>query len=796
MRSVLMMGLFCGLLAGCSADRTASPFKQAVAPVQAGQPSTGGVSTASRRHSEIARLPDRGDLLAYGAQRPIRKGAHTWHAIGLSEEHALRAIGKDMTVTAPSGRPIRLQYQRHFEHPDGNWTWVGRAGDAHPGGEAVITFGERAVFGEIPNGKDGPLQITMAGGRSWLVETDRTRHQDPRGIEEVAGEPDFITAPLASASTPTATSSRKAGTVGAVPMAGAEAAAIGTTVDLVVGYTSGFAERLGGQSQAVTRLTFLVDVANQTYANSNVEATLRLVRTVQVNYPDATANRSALFELTGVECTTVVGGQLPDGGVSCTSVGQPAALQPLIAAREAAHADVVSLVRKLEFPENGSCGLGWMIGGGQTTYSAASSDFAMSVISDSGGAMFPDEGNTCRHETLVHEIGHNMGLQHDRAIARGSDDTNDDGNLLDPEEFGVHPYSFGYSTGDGGFYTVMAPRRANQTGYRVFSNPRITSCGGVPCGVADQEDNARTLAVTIPILASFRAAQFGARSDFDADGRSDILWRNDTTGTNVVWKGGDSSNQQAITSVANLSWKVAGSGDFDGDGTSDILWRNDSTGGNVIWKAGSASDQQAVANTSLGWRVAGIADFNGDTRADILWRNMSTGANVIWQSGSAATGQFVTTVASQAWKVAGTGDFNSDGEADILWRNESTGDNVIWYSASASSQQVITGVSNVDWKIAGTGDFNGDGISDVLWRNDGSGKNTIWLSANSATQQAVSNTNLGWRVANVGDYDGDGVSDILWRNTSTGANVIWKSGNSATGQYVTSVSSQSWKIVG
>jgi hypothetical protein len=372
----------------------------------------------------------------------------------------------------------------------------------------------------------------------------------------------------------------------------------------------------------------------------------------------------------------------------------------------------------------------------------------MSVISDSSGALFPDDGNTCRHETLVHEIGHNMGLQHDRAIAQGSDDTNDDGNLLDPEEFGVHPYSFGYSTGDGGFYTVMAPRRANQTGYRVFSNPRITFCGGAACGVEDQEDNARTLAVTVPILASFRAAQSGARSDFDADGRSDILWRNDSTGANVLWKAGNSSNQQAITSVTNLSWKVAGSGDFDGDGTADILWRNDSTGGNVIWKAGSAANQQAVANTSLGWRVAGVADFNGDSRADILWRNTSTGANVIWRSGNSAAGQFVATVASQAWTVVGTGD------------------------------------------------FNGDGLSDVLWRNDGSGKNTIWLSANSATQQAASNTNLGWRVANVGDYDGDGVSDILWRNTSTGANVIWKSGNSATGQYVAPVSSQAWKVVG
>jgi hypothetical protein len=43
------------------------------------------------------------------------------------------------------------------------------------------------------------------------------------------------------------------------------------------------------------------------------------------------------------------------------------------------------------------------------------------------------------------------------------------------------------------------------TAYRVFSNPRITTCGGAPCG-SNQSDNALTLSQTMPAVAAFRAS--------------------------------------------------------------------------------------------------------------------------------------------------------------------------------------------------------------------------------------------------------------------------------------------------
>src|SRR6266446_2380707 len=73
--------------------------------------------------------------------------------------------------------------------------------------------------------------------------------------------------------------------------------------------------------------------------------------------------------------------------------------------------------------------------------------------------------------------------------------------------------------------------------------------------------------------------------------------------------------------------------DFSGNGRSDILWRNRSTGQNQIWFMNggtltSAANTNPVADPNR--VVAGVADFNGDGKADILWHNNATGENRLW----------------------------------------------------------------------------------------------------------------------------------------------------------------------
>ncbi len=714
-----------------------------------------GVRPVVMRANVFAALPDRGDLIGYLPPAPRREGPSTWHRADVSEEHALRAIVTgELKLTTPNRQALAYRYQRHVEHANGNWTWVGTL-PGFPGRQAIITFGERATFGLFGRPGAEPLQLTVRDGVAWIVEVAPGAW---RGVEALGGKQDYLL--------PQQLVKKAAAEQSAAAMLAGTAAAGGPTVDVALGYTAGFATSLGGQSQAVTRLTHLVSITNEAYASSNLNAQLRLVRTLQVNYPDNTSNNTALDQLTG--------------STGSDPVPIPASLQPLRQARDQYGADLVSLVRKFNDPENDGCGIAWLLGGGGTAITSSDAPWGYSVVSDGS-----DGGFFCRTQTLAHELGHNMGQSHNVEDSGG--------------DSGVHPYSYGYrESAATGFYTIMA-YRASDTQYSIsyFANPNVR-VDGRPTGVANASDNVRSMALTMPIIANFRATVAPPRrpgADFNNDGKSDLLWRNNSTGSSVIWKSANSATPQAVTPVTNFSWKIAGLGDFNGDDKDDILWRNESTGINTIWRSANSTTQQGVASlTSTAWRVAGVGDFDGDEVSDILWRNDSTGANMIWKSANSLTQQTVGSVTNLAWKVAGVADFDGDGRSDILWRYDNSGANVIWKSGSSATLQSVASMADLAWKVAGVGDFDGDGKDDILWRNDSSGANQVWRSASGATKLAVSSVaSLAWKVAGVADFDGDGRSDVLWRNSDSGANQIWKSANSSTLQTPTAANT-SWTV--
>ena len=311
-----------------------------------------------------------------------------------------------------------------------------------------------------------------------------------------------------------------------------------------------------------------------------------------------------------------------------------------------------------------------------------------------------------------------------------------------------------------------------------------------------EEDPANSYLTLVAAAKLSLPTETSWRGDFNGDGVSDMLLRNENTGGNQIWRSANSAQVQAVTAVGH-PWAIAGIGDFDADGKSDLLWRNLSTGANSIWKAANSATQIGVGTLNpQDWAVVGVGDFNGDLRADILWHNHATAANMYWPSGNAAASVALTRVTDLGWEIVGVGNFDGDSRADILWRHSFSGRNAIWKSGSSASQQAITGIPNALWRVAGTGDFNGDGRSDILWRNQGTGGNTLWLSGNSATPLVLSNVGQGWGwfVAGTGNYDGDTRADILWRNALTGANTVWKGGNSATRQAVTAIGNPDWSI--
>ena len=440
----------------------------------------------------FASLPDRGELLAYlDPDATKHEGAYTWHRAGVSEAYALRAIvERKLRVMTPSGEVLDIEYDHHIEHDSGDWSWVGHLpGD--PGAQTILTFGVEAVFGSIAQTGKRSLRLTSRDGAAWLVETDPTKLAGLASAAANPTKPDHLAVPkqLLAGRAKVSSAQRQA-----APATVAAAAAAATTIDVLVGYTGGIASRPGGASAALTRINNLVTLTNEAYANSQVNAQLRLVHAMQVNYTDASTNESTLEQLTGYD-------------VSDQQFTTPnAAFNALRSAREQYGADLVVLLRAFRDPQQDGCGVAWLIGGGKDSSTIGAQDyFGYSVVGD-GQDVNEQDGKTyfCREESFAHELGHNMGSAHDRAAAMGGD-----GVLDDPDDYGAFAYSFGYKTGAaaGNFYTIMAYGDAGQQDYRVFSNPRTAICGNRACGTVN-DDNARSLGQTIPAVATFRASSY------------------------------------------------------------------------------------------------------------------------------------------------------------------------------------------------------------------------------------------------------------------------------------------------
>jgi len=299
-----------------------------------------------------------------------------------------------------------------------------------------------------------------------------------------------------------------------------------------------------------------------------------------------------------------------------------------------------------------------------------------------------------------------------------------------------------------------------------------------------------------------------ASSDFNGDSRSDILWRNTSSGLNYLYvmnaeviAGGGTINV-----VSGSDWQIVGTGDYDGNNTADILWRNGLTGenriyfmdGNTIVSQGSIL---TVGDTD--WQVAGSGDYNGDGKSDILWRHAGTGQNHIWfMNGLTIASQGTVNFVPTDWQVMGSGDLNGDGNSDILWRRTSDGRNHAYLmSGNVIASQGTINTVPLNWMIAGTGDYNGDGKSDILWHRTSDGRVHMYFLNGFAiaSQGTVGTVPLDWDIVGDGDYDGDGKADILWRNMTPGDGrnyMYFMNGNTIAGQgAVNTVSNFDWMIV-
>ena len=114
------------------------------------------------------------------------------------------------------------------------------------------------------------------------------------------------------------------------------------------------------------------------------------------------------------------------------------------------------------------------------------------------------------------------------------------------------------------------------------------------------------------------------------------------------------------------------------------------------------------------------------------------------------------------------GDFNGDGNADVLLRHADDR----WRYHPMDGAQVLAGSRVVSrrladgWQTAGIGDFNGDGKDDILMRHP-QGRWRYYPMDGPRVLPGSGAANLpwdlAWQVAGIGDFSGDGKDDVLLR---------------------------------
>ena len=265
---------------------------------------------------------------------------------------------------------------------------------------------------------------------------------------------------------------------------------------------------------------------------------------------------------------------------------------------------------------------------------------------------------------------------------------------------------------------------------------RATGSGSVAFSITENSDAGERNGVGTVAGVTVTVAQAGTSStpppplkwssDFDGDGKNDILVQDSVLGIVEAWflDNGIVKGTRILSDSLDTNWTLAGRGDFNGDNKPDLVWQHKTDGTVTLWYM-DGTTRIGSANVSIGqgdpqWRIVGVGDFNADQHPDLVWQNDSTGALSAWlMNGSAVfgTASLVPDKATDVrWKVAGVADVNMDGKPDLLWRHLGTGEVVAWLmnglSVTIQAPLSPSVVADQRWQVGAVTDVNGDGKPD------------------------------------------------------------------------------------
>ena len=219
----------------------------------------------------------------------------------------------------------------------------------------------------------------------------------------------------------------------------------GDRIDVLVVYTAAVRDAAGGDAQAQTLAQQSIDATNTAYINSRIRQRVRLV---------------------GAQLTALV-----ETGSFSTELSNLRADAATATARDATRADLVAMLTT----STAACGIGYLMG----------------ALPGNPVNGYTVTARTCAVGNLsfAHELGHNMASHHN------------------PENGGtaIFPYGYGHYV-NGSYRTVMSyvdPCTAGCTRVAYFSNPNVIF-NGVPTGIDNARDNARSINNTADSIANYR----------------------------------------------------------------------------------------------------------------------------------------------------------------------------------------------------------------------------------------------------------------------------------------------------
>jgi len=221
----------------------------------------------------------------------------------------------------------------------------------------------------------------------------------------------------------------------------------GDRIDVLAVYTTATKNNLGGDAQAQAFAQQAIDATNTAYLNSKINQRIRLVHAAEWVYTETTSGSTDLANLRA------------DANVQ--------------ALRDTHKADLVAMIGEIQ----GACGVGYLMGSNQTSGNP-NNGFTVTARSCAVGNL-----------SFAHELGHNMGSAHNPENGSGA----------------TYPFGFGHWV-NGSYRTVMSyvdPCTSGCTRRPYFSNPMV-EFNGVPTGVDNTRDNARSINLTADAIANYR----------------------------------------------------------------------------------------------------------------------------------------------------------------------------------------------------------------------------------------------------------------------------------------------------